>query len=354
MNDELFEKLKPSFESVLLWKNRQADADYLIELVQKFSEQIRRDTDVFYDKYYNFCYRAISLLNHYGNARVFEDVFYIYEYLCRDGDEVLEGLCSHYLENLVTDEHRKFLYGNWLRLNKEFFDDDDDEDGSGLKKFLLLLLLKSGHKGSDVLLALKTIIHSNMSCYKGTLAYYVRDTNIQDELKNRLMFIAPMIKYLPHDRLSNPYLDEWIEISEPYLAIFKGISFDEQYEKSYPSYPNNDQSFIISILGHADKRVSKMVLERLSELHSSDDSNRYIHIINKRDELMAKEFLNILPENVNEWLNSPFLLAGQREELVSMLGDFGMISHESTKNKVGRNDPCPCGSGKKYKKCCLG
>ncbi|MDH3560983.1 MAG: SEC-C metal-binding domain-containing protein, partial [Gammaproteobacteria bacterium] len=21
--------------------------------------------------------------------------------------------------------------------------------------------------------------------------------------------------------------------------------------------------------------------------------------------------------------------------------------------KVGRNDPCPCGSGKKYKHCCL-
>lgn len=24
------------------------------------------------------------------------------------------------------------------------------------------------------------------------------------------------------------------------------------------------------------------------------------------------------------------------------------------RNKIGRNDPCPCGSGKKYKKCCLG
>ncbi|MCB9338662.1 MAG: SEC-C domain-containing protein [Lewinellaceae bacterium] len=22
-------------------------------------------------------------------------------------------------------------------------------------------------------------------------------------------------------------------------------------------------------------------------------------------------------------------------------------------SKVGRNDPCPCGSGKKYKKCCM-
>jgi uncharacterized protein YecA (UPF0149 family) len=24
----------------------------------------------------------------------------------------------------------------------------------------------------------------------------------------------------------------------------------------------------------------------------------------------------------------------------------------TTKKKVGRNDPCPCGSGEKYKKCC--
>ena len=22
-------------------------------------------------------------------------------------------------------------------------------------------------------------------------------------------------------------------------------------------------------------------------------------------------------------------------------------------DKIGRNDPCPCGSGKKYKQCCL-
>jgi uncharacterized protein len=25
-----------------------------------------------------------------------------------------------------------------------------------------------------------------------------------------------------------------------------------------------------------------------------------------------------------------------------------------TSNKIGRNDPCPCGSGKKYKRCCGG
>lgn len=29
------------------------------------------------------------------------------------------------------------------------------------------------------------------------------------------------------------------------------------------------------------------------------------------------------------------------------------LPHRHTEPRVGRNDPCPCGSGKKYKKCCL-
>lgn len=28
------------------------------------------------------------------------------------------------------------------------------------------------------------------------------------------------------------------------------------------------------------------------------------------------------------------------------------VDHTAISQKVGRNDPCPCGSGKKYKKCC--
>jgi preprotein translocase subunit SecA len=37
-------------------------------------------------------------------------------------------------------------------------------------------------------------------------------------------------------------------------------------------------------------------------------------------------------------------------------GDAGAASSSArvtASSKVGRNDPCPCGSGKKYKKCCL-
>jgi preprotein translocase subunit SecA len=31
----------------------------------------------------------------------------------------------------------------------------------------------------------------------------------------------------------------------------------------------------------------------------------------------------------------------------------GIAPHVRAARKVGRNDRCPCGSGKKYKKCCL-
>jgi hypothetical protein len=31
-----------------------------------------------------------------------------------------------------------------------------------------------------------------------------------------------------------------------------------------------------------------------------------------------------------------------------------VISAELAKPRVGRNESCPCGSGKKYKRCCLG
>ncbi len=44
----------------------------------------------------------------------------------------------------------------------------------------------------------------------------------------------------------------------------------------------------------------------------------------------------------------------QSEDYVMSRGDSGAapatVKREGT--KVGRNDPCPCGSGKKYKKCC--
>ena len=45
-------------------------------------------------------------------------------------------------------------------------------------------------------------------------------------------------------------------------------------------------------------------------------------------------------------------LFGEGEEFPLMFESDGS-NQELQKPKIGRNDPCPCGSGRKYKKCCL-
>ncbi len=51
--------------------------------------------------------------------------------------------------------------------------------------------------------------------------------------------------------------------------------------------------------------------------------------------------------NLPQWDN--ILTAEKRNELIRAWRKSGQAVSEKT---VGRNDPCPCGSGKKYKKCC--
>ena len=67
-----------------------------------------------------------------------------------------------------------------------------------------------------------------------------------------------------------------------------------------------------------------------------------------------KLYYNMVDCNA-EWLYTlpqwdSILSEERRKELYRKQKNSGTIRRESP--KVGRNDPCPCGSGKKYKQCC--
>jgi tetratricopeptide (TPR) repeat protein len=85
------------------------------------------------------------------------------------------------------------------------------------------------------------------------------------------------------------------------------------------------------------------------------------------DEAAAFELLDQALESKEQWrffltdVASPARLTAQFAHLYNGLRrNLGRTDHVSLHvsfhgagKKVGRNDPCPCGSGKKYKKCCL-
>jgi hypothetical protein len=66
-------------------------------------------------------------------------------------------------------------------------------------------------------------------------------------------------------------------------------------------------------------------------------------------------------ESLDGWYRSEFgeprggydfdALPGEPLAEAGPLGQFR--PHVNPFRDIGRNDPCPCGSGKKYKKCCL-
>ena len=79
------------------------------------------------------------------------------------------------------------------------------------------------------------------------------------------------------------------------------------------------------------------------------------------EEEEATEVVNHLHEaNVHEY---GLITENRGKAVLSMLKAVGMMSGilknpaakqavKATSKKIGRNEPCPCGSGKKYKHCC--
>ena len=78
---EMFLVNEPSFESVLYWKGKEDQAEDIYNMIKMYRSEIDRDIDSFYEVQYDFCKRAISLLQIYKNDSAYKDIFYIYEIL---------------------------------------------------------------------------------------------------------------------------------------------------------------------------------------------------------------------------------------------------------------------------------
>jgi SWIM/SEC-C metal-binding protein len=54
----------------------------------------------------------------------------------------------------------------------------------------------------------------------------------------------------------------------------------------------------------------------------------------------------------NNWKYQIDIMSDEPEDIADLEILLNWPEPKQTEKKVGRNDPCPCGSGKKYKKCC--
>jgi uncharacterized protein len=124
-----------------------------------------------------------------------------------------------------------------------------------------------------------------------------------------------------------------------------------------PLLIENDESKPVSRLAEQWASGFQVGLEYCAndwQKFSEDEENRSL----------LKPFLALKQGHHPDKVDEP-LTQTERAELVAMIPaaahrlfhywiEKAQTENTASKPKIGRNDPCPCGSGKKYKKCCEG
>ena len=140
---------------------------------------------------------------------------------------------------------------------------------------------------------------------------------------------------------------------ENYFTLEKGI-----YEKLLANPSEIVEGTVQELADRYEVPLSMMVgfldgiNDSLKEANPIDEMEKDTKV--KLDLDLEKLYYNMV-ECKAEWLYTlpqwnDILPEDKRKELYKKQKNSGTIHNEN--RKVGRNDPCPCGSGKKYKQCC--
>ena len=176
-----------------------------------------------------------------------------------------------------------------------------------------------------------------------------------DYYREAVLYYIRKISYLKLDVLIEYFLDR-----EKYtglrVLVVEGIEealnrddiLDKKAEKAFVEYLQRDDEL--------DDFLNPMVIFMLIEI--TDD--KYIDLIR---EVFETKPVNIYYDGDFEDVEIRLGLREKRSKpreknkMQKMLEAYEMKDKiqpiVSTNPKIGRNDPCPCGSGKKHKKCCL-
>ena len=167
---------------------------------------------------------------------------------------------------------------------------------------------------------------------------------------------------------------------EELAAIDTDALCEELIDRAFKIYESKDAMYakIPEVRPDAMREMEKRILlshvdrKWMDHLEAMDDIKEYVGLNSyaQRDPVAMYriESANLFDEMINEikedtvrdiLTHVPLVKIAKRAQVAKPItagfeGGGGEPKRPATSKKVGRNDPCPCGSGKKYKKCCAG
>ena len=153
-----------------------------------------------------------------------------------------------------------------------------------------------------------------------------------------------------------------IEVRGDYQKCENGKSYDE-YLKVFKGkkleWMNNDEPFSIPVISLKNK-LRNAIQHFDSEIDYTTQIIKF-HDRENVEKLYLMEFASLCIDNFSVVIYILELVYNLRRNNLILSGCIPHLNvktnigskHSVKKKKIGRNDPCYCGSGKKYKKCCL-
>ena len=159
--------------------------------------------------------------------------------------------------------------------------------------------------------------------------------------------------------------DKWTEMVVEYVKTKGERAFWQEYGKIetaiYKDFLSNHKEVKKTSIADLSKEYDSTVEFIMGFVDGINESlkNSYdLEQIEETTELvldldLEKLYFNMLDAKAEYLYTLPqwdgIFSEEKREEIKKEYKESKIVRNE---NKIGRNDPCPCGSGKKYKKCC--
>ena len=160
---------------------------------------------------------------------------------------------------------------------------------------------------------------------------------------------------------------------EKWQSVIKESSKSEEAQQEFwNDFCEKEQTIYEKILEANQKEVKGIIKDLAEEYEISlpyfmgflDGINESIEVANDLEKLTENDEVSLVIDFKKLYWNmlavpAPWLFELPQwdgvlsaEDRKSIQKDYNRSKTVVNESKVGRNDPCPCGSGKKYKKCC--
>ncbi|WMU98255.1 SEC-C metal-binding domain-containing protein [Clostridium botulinum] len=301
--------------------------------------------------------------------RYFDDIEYINKNTNKF-DNAINDLKKKGIIFQIDEDKNKVVIPEELKANikENFIKEEEFNLGFYISKDILKVVQVLLHYyGALSLEELYEIIHSMSSNLN-----YGKDKNIEIEFdrsylinllsdnnrsyygikkQDNIYYVEDVINlsYVLQGHKSVQYLD-YKELSINYIRKFNKEEFYIKPLEKLKKYMKENLNIKEEKLNEVMYSTSCLMKNAFSVDYIFEDIKGRIYLKNEEIERDIKDIITEINNNIEKWC-----LRGHSITEIKLKEDkiYEKVEKVNHKGKIGRNDPCPCGSGKKYKKCCL-